>query len=179
MPNEFRSVRRSWKEVLRNKEYERGGLEQVETPKKKNLEPLLLGDTVSVQNQYGNKKKRWSNTGVVVDVHPHRKYSIMIDGSRRVTQRNRKFLRRIPSDQRKLDYGMVPTMPPTCAPELATNVVPQSTQLPDQISQAVQIQPGDTRVQEHVAKPQVLEIVREEPNTTPPPADNVSTAISG
>ena len=32
------------------------------------------------------------------------------------------------------------------------------------------------RVQEHVAKPQLLEIVREEPITTPPPADNVSTA---
>ena len=82
LPNEFRSVRRSWKEVLRNKEYEGRGLEQAETPKRKSLEPLLLGDTVSVQNQYGNKKKRWSNTGVVVDVHPHRKYSIMIDGSR-------------------------------------------------------------------------------------------------
>ena len=135
---------------------------------------MLLGDTVSVQNQYGNKKKRWSNTGVVVDVHTHRKYSIMIDGSRRVTQRNRKFLRRIPSDQRKLDYGMVPTMPPICAPELPTPELPQSTQLPDQISQAVQIQPDDTRVQEHVAKPQ---IVQEEPITKPPPADNVSTAI--
>ena len=55
--------------------------------------------------------------------------------------------------------------------------MPQSTQLPDQISQAVQIQPDDTRVQEHVAKPQLLEIVREEPITTPPPADNVSTAV--
>ena len=99
----------------------------------------------------------------------------MIDGSRRVTQRNRKFLRRIPSDQRKLDYGMVPTMPPIYASELPTNVVSQSAQLPDQISQAAHIQPDDTRVREHVAKPQVLERVREEPITTPT-ADTVSTA---
>ena len=62
---------------------------------------------MSVQNLHGNRKKRWSNTGVVVEVHPHRKYSVIIDGSRRVTLRNRKFLRRIPATHRTSDYGMI------------------------------------------------------------------------
>jgi len=58
---------------------------------------LAVGDHVSVQNQHGNKPTRWSNTGKVVEVLPFRKYRIMLDGSRRVTARNRRFLRKVPA----------------------------------------------------------------------------------
>ena len=59
------------------------------------LKPLVVGENVSIQNQTGNKPKRWSNTGKVVEVLPHRQYRVMINGSKRLTLRNRKFLRRI------------------------------------------------------------------------------------
>ena len=59
------------------------------------LRPLELQDHVRVQNQQGNLPKRWERTGVVVGLdYPHDKYWVKMDGSRRVTVRNRKFLRK-------------------------------------------------------------------------------------
>ena len=47
-----------------------------------------------VQNQSGNQPLRWSKRGVVVQVLPNRQYQVRMDGSRRITLRNRKFLRK-------------------------------------------------------------------------------------
>ena len=60
------------------------------------LKELSVGEKVFVQNQYGNKPKKWHNTGRVVQTLPYRRYMILMDGSRRVTMRNRRFLRRAP-----------------------------------------------------------------------------------
>ena len=59
------------------------------------MEPLVVGDAVQIQNQHGNNAKRWHNTGYIVEVLPNRQYHVVIDGSRRVSLRNRKFLHRI------------------------------------------------------------------------------------
>ena len=59
----------------------------------KDLPPLSVGDAVLVQNQLGNNPRRWEKRGVVVQVLPHRQYKVMMDGSRRISLRNRKFLR--------------------------------------------------------------------------------------
>ena len=59
--------------------------------KKRVMTPLKQGEAVMVQNQHGNKPKRGSNTGIVVETHTHQKYGVMIHGSRRLTIRNRKF----------------------------------------------------------------------------------------
>merc|ERR1712020_42908 len=58
------------------------------------LQPLDLQDHVRVQNQTGNAPRRWDRTGVIVgrDLSLD-KYWVKMDGSRRVTERNRKFLR--------------------------------------------------------------------------------------
>ena len=50
---------------------------------------------MQIQNQTGNKPKKWYATGVVAECLPNRQYRIIVDGSRRMTLRNRKFLRRI------------------------------------------------------------------------------------
>ena len=63
--------------------------------KTKNLPPLKVGDYVQVQNQVGPKPNRWDKSGRVVKTHGHRQYSLQIDGSRRVTLRNRKFLKSV------------------------------------------------------------------------------------
>ena len=59
------------------------------------LQPLQVGDPVAVQNQTGNHPSRWDKTGFVVETLPHRQYRIRIDGSRRLTLRNRRFIRKI------------------------------------------------------------------------------------
>jgi len=61
----------------------------------KDLPPLNLGDQVIIQNQLGNNPKRWDRRGVIVQVLPNRQYYVRVDGSRRLTLRNRKFLRKI------------------------------------------------------------------------------------
>ena len=60
----------------------------------RNLEELTVGDRCFVQNQTGNHPKRWDRTGVVVDAGRNDQYTIRIDGSGRVTLRNRRFLRK-------------------------------------------------------------------------------------
>ena len=61
----------------------------------KELNMLEPGTHVSVQNQCGSKPNRWDRTGIVVESLPNRQYLVRIDGSGRVTRRNRKFLRLI------------------------------------------------------------------------------------
>ena len=59
----------------------------------KTLAPLKSGQTVNVQNQTGPKPLRWERTGIVMETLPHRQYTIRMDGSGRLSLRNRKFLR--------------------------------------------------------------------------------------
>lgn len=58
------------------------------------LPPLKVGDTVFVQNQSGNHPRRFERTGVVVEVQQHDQYQVRLDGSGRISLRNRKFLRK-------------------------------------------------------------------------------------
>ena len=59
------------------------------------LPKLVVGDSVLVQNQVGNHPSRWDITGVVVEVKNNDQYTVKVDGSRRMTFRNRKFLKKI------------------------------------------------------------------------------------
>ena len=70
-------------------------MSRTETREAKWLSDLDVGDVVSVQNQTGSRPKKWGNIGVVVEVLPHRQYRVVLDGSRRITLRNRKFLRKV------------------------------------------------------------------------------------
>ena len=58
------------------------------------LPPLKVGDHVYVQNQVGNYPRKWDRSGVVVEVKGFDQYNIKVDGSGRLTLRNRKFLRK-------------------------------------------------------------------------------------
>ena len=69
----------------------------------KELPPLQIGDHVMNQNQLGNKPKQWDKRGVIIQAQPEtRQYKVMTFGSRRITRRNRRFLKkiRISSDPR-------------------------------------------------------------------------------
>ena len=56
------------------------------------LPHLSEGDRVAIQNQ---TNKLWSTTGKIVECLPNRQYKIRVDGSGRVTLRNRRFLRKL------------------------------------------------------------------------------------
>ena len=60
----------------------------------KRLPPLQIGDHVRIQNQVGNHPLKWDKTGVVVEVRQFDQYVVKVDGSGRVTLRNRQFLRK-------------------------------------------------------------------------------------
>ena len=72
-----------------------GTREEVLSEHTKTLPELAVGVQVSVQNQTGNKPKRWDRTGVVVEALPYQQYRIRMDGSGDISLRNRRFLRRI------------------------------------------------------------------------------------
>ena len=58
------------------------------------LPPLCVGDHVRIQNQTGNNPRKWERTGIVIEVRQHDQYVVKVDGSGRVTLRNRRFLRK-------------------------------------------------------------------------------------
>ena len=58
------------------------------------LPPLKVGDHVYLQNLRGNYPRRWERTGIVVEVRQHHQYVVRVDGSGRVTIRNRQHLRK-------------------------------------------------------------------------------------
>ena len=62
----------------------------------RSLEPLKVGQNVLIQNQYGTGKmaKKWEKSGMVVEDLGFNKYRIRVDGSGRVTDRNRQFLKK-------------------------------------------------------------------------------------
>ena len=62
----------------------------------RDLPSLVPGTKVLVQNQYGAGKisKRWDKSGLVLEDLGYNKYRIKIDGSGRITDRNRQFLRK-------------------------------------------------------------------------------------
>ena len=74
----------------------------------RNLLPLTIGDSITVQN---NVTRRWDLTGKIVECLPGRQYTIRIDGSGRITLRNRRFLRKInfPIPSYPIPSAWVPT----------------------------------------------------------------------
>ena len=69
--------------------------------KTKNLDTLEVGTPVAIQNQTGNNPTKWDKTGVILENKPHSQVLIRVDGSRRVTLRNRKFVKELNPNLRK------------------------------------------------------------------------------
>ena len=59
------------------------------------MPPLATGDRVLVQNQTGRAPNNWDKSGVIVECKPHNQVNFMMDGSRKVSLRNRQFVRKI------------------------------------------------------------------------------------
>ena len=89
--NTWRETLDAREEALRNRHIKQGERLSEHT---KRLPPLAIGDCVRIQNQIGHYPLKWDNTGVIIEVRQFDQYAVKVDGSGRVTLRNRKFLRK-------------------------------------------------------------------------------------
>ena len=93
----------------------------------KELPPLEVGDCVLIQNLLGNHPKRWDKRGVVIQADTeHRQYKVMTFGSRRMTIRNRKHLRKFTpvNTPANMPLGLPKNNLPASAPEQRTQQPP-------------------------------------------------------
>ena len=128
----------------------------------KNLKPLSVGEKVMIQNQHGAGKlsKKWDRSGLVVEDLGFHKYRVRVDGSGRVTDRNRRFLRK---------YSTVsPILPGPCPIEcLPQNTTSTPVTIPSIPNEDIPSIPNEDIQQEPVE-----EIIEPEPEnsefTTPP-----------
>ena len=136
----------------------------------KDLPPLEPGTRVLVQNQYGAGKvaKKWDRTGIVLENLGFNKYRVKIDGSGRITDRNRQFLRKF--------TPVTPTSPgprPNCH-DTQLNPTPTTPSY-----RQVEPEPGDIPVPSspRVSLPQNVPDIRDSPTSptfvTPPSSPNV------
>ena len=99
----------------------------------KTLPDLIVGDRVAVQNQSGSKPTKWDRTGVVLEIHDYDKYIVKVDGPGRLTQRNRRYLKKLFPDTGMFDSSPVVLRKPienVCLPAgIVCNGQPASSQL--------------------------------------------------
>jgi hypothetical protein len=94
------------------------------------MPPLSPGTCVTVQSQVGNHPTRWAKTGVVVQSHANRQYSIRMHGSGRVTLRNRRFLRPISPTYTDGPISIPGTQPPPSQPQNLPATMPTTVDFP-------------------------------------------------
>ena len=138
------------------------------------LPPLSVGDHVRIQNQIGNHPNKWDKTGVVIEVRQYHQYVIRVDGSGRITIRNRKFLRKYtpacqPDRQRTIldDLRYLPLTPttPTDVPILPDASSHSPSNLPVTPTSPTSITP---RSPPAPTTPPCLPGLPQEPSTTEP-----------
>ena len=61
----------------------------------KPLQPLTVGTVVQIQNQHGPHSNKWDLSGTIVEPLNFEAYLVKMDGSNRITKRNRRYLRPI------------------------------------------------------------------------------------
>ena len=71
---------------------------------------IPVGEAVAVQNQTGRFLKKWDKIGIVMENMDHDKVLVRLDGSRRLTTRNRRFVRKIVTPPDIRDVELVPTV---------------------------------------------------------------------
>ena len=96
-----------------------------------------------IQGQNGTSPRRWSKSGVIVQSLPFQSYLVLIDGSRKLTKRNRQYLRRfVPFSQSFSNPSDPYIRPPT------TDAPPTAAFHPEDIPLAVAVASLDLNFQE-------------------------------
>ena len=127
-----RHICRSWRETWKAKESaHRLRAKQTDLALRTHSRPyapLKRGDRVFVQNQRGHAPRKWDKIGSVVEVLNFDQYNIKIDGSGRITKRNRRFLR--PVNDSSTESTFHPRQPTIAIPEETHPVADPSASSP-------------------------------------------------
>ena len=89
-PNVGPMWRKAWKlneEALRTRFVKNS---EILNQRARDLRPLYVGSRRLLQNQSGTHPRKWDKSRVVMEVLPHDQFVVRIDGSPRLTRRNRK-----------------------------------------------------------------------------------------
>ena len=128
------------------------------------LPPLQVGDHVYLQNLTGNHPLRWERTGKVVEVRQFHQYVIRVDGSGRITLRNRQHLRKFtPFNEDPRDKIIESFIPPAVEQRLSVQPPPSDSLLPQEHGDTER--PGEPRV----FPPETEEVTQPAADSTPPP----------
>merc|ERR1719347_2330703 len=100
---------REYRERALARRLDRDGARIEQYTKRQQLIPV--GNAVAVQNQKGRFPKKWDKTGVVLENLDHDKVLVRMDGSRRLTTRNRRFVKKIISPRDLPDQNVVENPP--------------------------------------------------------------------
>ena len=116
-------IDRAWHKTLRDREIKMAEAHKNVVSKRgthKTLSPIKPGSRVWVQNQ---ATLEWDRSGTVVETLPNRQYTIRLDGSGRMSRRNRRHLKAISEP--------VPTTPPSItAPDTPESTSTQQVSRP-------------------------------------------------
>ena len=111
---------REYRERAMARRLEQDGARLERYTKKQKVIPV--GDTVAVQNQTGRFPKKWDKTGTIVENQEFDKVLVKLDGSGRLTTRNRRFVKKIVSP---------PDLPQRDSPQTSTEVPDHDDMSPD------------------------------------------------
>ena len=127
-------VDQHWRKTLRRRELEMARTHNsiiAGRGRHKDLAPIQPGTKVRIQDQ---ATKEWDRTGIVTEVLAHHQYTVRLDGSGRLSRRNRTHLKAV----------VVPSpstpVPPT--DQLATGS-PQHTTSPEATPYSISVHPSD------------------------------------
>ena len=118
------SIRPIWRDAWQRKEeaMKVRYTHSIETLQKhtRTLPPLQPGDRVFIQNQRGSHPNKWDHSGTVMEVGDHDQHIVKVDGSGRLTLRNRRFLRKFIPVTTDIYKHPLPFCPTQTVPDVTT-----------------------------------------------------------
>ena len=107
-PKQEWALIRECREKALSRRLDRDGARLERYTKRQKIIPV--GEAVAVQNQTGRFPNKWDKTGIVMENMDHDKVLVRLDGSRRLTTRNRRFVRKIVTPPDIRDEELVPAV---------------------------------------------------------------------
>ena len=124
---------------------------------------LQHGTQVAVQNQTGRNPTKWDKTGTVIETRPHSQVVIRMDGSRRMTLRNRRFVKQIlpmtATTNAPNNFATVPKMNKEYRGNDEPTVTMEDTDAQDLVDDVVN-PTGNTNVEQDTEGDDVIEVPR-------------------
>lgn len=168
------AIRSTWREAWASKESALRArftkTSEVLNEHARRLTNLSVGDRGFIQNQTGNTPKKWDRTGVVVEALPHDQYVIKVDGSGRLTTRNRRFIRTFEPASTAIECAPPSNMIAQSTPRANSSMQPSITAAPP--VHAPEPRDSDESFGVDTDLPVIIDPERSQPLPSPDPSAN-------